>query len=184
MARTGRSSGARHILVTGPPGIGKTTVMMRLAELLQDRRLAGFYTDEIREGGQREGFRVTTVSGQTAILAHVDIRTGRSVGRYGVDVAAFEALVLPELARPADLVVVDEIGKMECLSPRFVSAVRALLNGDTGVVATVAIKGGGFVAEVRRRTDIQIWPVSSDNRDSLPEDLATALARPILHPKN
>ena len=46
-----------NILLTGHPGIGKTTVIMRLAERLVDRTLAGFYTEELRLGAQRQGFR-------------------------------------------------------------------------------------------------------------------------------
>jgi nucleoside-triphosphatase len=168
-------AGASHILLTGRPGVGKTTVVMRLAERLKDRRVAGFYTDEIREQGRRQGFRVTTFSGRTAILAHVGVKTPHRVGRYGVDVAAFEELALPELGRPSDLMLIDEIGRMECFSACFISAVRELLDGAVPVVATIAISGGGFIAEVKRRPDVDLWTVSPATRDELPQRLAARL---------
>ena len=164
-------AGRRNTLLTGRPGIGKTTVIMRLAELVRDRDLAGFYTEEIREGGARRGFGAANFSGKSTVLAHVAFKTGPRVGRYRVDVPAFEELVIPELARPADLVLIDEIGKMECFSSRFVEAVRSLLDGPTPLIATVAIKGGGFIAEVKARPDVYIQEVTASNREERPRRL-------------
>ena len=165
-----------NILLTGTPGIGKTTVMVRLAELLADRVVAGFYTEEIRKSGRRQWFRAVTFSGQTGMLADIEFKSKSRVGRYGVDVAAFEQLVMPELARPADLILIDEIGKMECYSSAFVTTVRELLNASTPLVATVAVSGSGFIAEVKARPDVQIWKVGHDNRDRLPGQLADLLS--------
>lgn len=164
-----------NILLTGPPGVGKTTVIMRLAESLAGRAVAGFYTEEIRRAGHRQGFRAVTFSGHTATLAHVSFKSQWRVGRYGVDVSAFENLVLPELARQCELMLIDEIGKMECFSSRFVTAVRELLYGATPIVATVASKGGGFIGEVKARTDVETCEVIHANRDELPQSLAEQL---------
>ena len=155
---------------TGSPGVGKTTVMRRVAEGLRGRRVAGFYTKEIREHGIRRGFRLTTFDGQEKIMAHVDFAKTFRVGRYGVDLAAIEAAAQASLvpSEAIEVYLVDEIGKMECLSPRFVAAMQALLDGDTAVVATVAEKGVGFIAEVKKRTDVELWRVVPANRDSLP----------------
>lgn len=166
-------------LLTGRPGIGKTTVIVRVAERLEDRAVAGFYTEEIRSGAQRQGFRAATFSGHTATLAHVDIRSRQSVGRYGVDVTTFENLVMPELARPCDIMLIDEIGKMECYSACFVRAVRELLDGGTAIVATVAAKGAGFIAEVKGRTDVEVFQVTISNRDELPRLLAERLVHSV-----
>jgi nucleoside-triphosphatase len=163
---------ATNILLTGRPGVGKTTVITRLAELLTNKAIAGFYTEEIRAGGQRQGFGVTTFSGASGVLARVGLRSRQRVGRYGVDVAAFEQLVLRELGRRCDVMLIDEIGKMECFSARFVDAVRELLDGPTPVVATVAVSGAGFIAEAKTRSDIEVWQVTCDNRDELPRRLA------------
>ena len=134
--------------------------------------MGGFYTGEIRIAGRREGFEVSTFSGQVAVLAHVKTHSPHRVGRYGVDVAAFERTVLPELERRAEVLLIDEIGKMECFSARFVQVVRGLLNGNAPLVATVALSGTGFIAEVKRRPDVRLWQVTTANRDELPKRLA------------
>lgn len=110
-------------------------------------------------------------------MAHVDFRGPHRVGRYGVDVSVIEALAESTLTRaPApDLYLVDEIGKMECLSSGFIAAMRERLGGPTPVVATIAQKGGGFVDEVKQRPDAELWPVSRGNRDELPERLLARL---------
>jgi nucleoside-triphosphatase len=167
---------SRHILLTGRPGIGKTTVIERLAALLQGRALAGFCTRELRENRTRVGFEAVTFSGRACTLAHTDLRSPHRVGRYAVDIPGFEGLVLPELARACEVMLIDEIGKMECFSARFVEAVRRLLDGATPVVATLAASGGGFIAEVRARPDAHILEVRPDNRDELPGRLAGNLS--------
>jgi nucleoside-triphosphatase len=170
----------RKILLTGRPGIGKTTVITRTVDRLKYLTPAGFYTEEIRERGQRRGFRATALGGYTITMAHVDIEGQPRIGRYGVDLKAFDALIAEELARPADLVVIDEIGKMECFSSRFVAMVRNLFDGPTRVLGTAAISGGGFIAEVKKRPDVELWEVTHANRDELPQRLANALLRSAL----
>jgi nucleoside-triphosphatase len=95
------------------------------------------------------------------------------VSRYGVDVTGFEQL-LEELDlshSPSSLIVIDEIGKMECLSRRFTDDVTALLNSPKMLIATIALKGDGFLQEVKDRLDCRLVMVTRENRDSLVSDL-------------
>jgi nucleoside-triphosphatase len=165
------------LLITGRPGIGKTTVIRRVADLLEDRRLRGFYTEEVREGGERRGFRLVGFDGTTRMIAHVDFPKSQRVGRYGVDADAIkEAAALLRPDSTAYVCLVDEIGKMECLSDDFVAAMRVLISGRAPVVATVGARGGGFIAEVKRRPECELWQVTSANRDELPSRIRAWIA--------
>ncbi len=157
------------LLLTGVPGVGKTTVMRRVAQALAGKRLSGFLTEEIREGGRRLGFRIAPFDGPAQILAHVDFPGSHRVGRYGVDVRAIEEVAGEALAHDPGIEVylVDEIGKMECLSDRFVHLMRRLLDSDKPVVATIARRGRGFLAEAKQREDTELWMVTVQNRDDL-----------------
>ena len=163
-----------NLLLTGPPSCGKTTIVRRVVELLRARRLAGFYTEELREHGQRFGFKAIGLGGNIAILAHVDFCSEHRVGRYGVDVGGFGKIVRIELGKPpddVDMYVIDEIGKMECMSPVFVAAITRVLDGPVPVLATIAAKGGGLIAQVKALPDVEIVEVTSVNRDRLPDEL-------------
>jgi len=159
------------LLLTGRPGVGKTTVMRRVASRLRSERpalrLSGFITEEIRERGARTGFRIVPLHGPPRIMAHVDIESRHRVGRYGVDVATIDAVAESALATSGEvaLYLVDEIGKMECFSARFVSAMRALLASERRVLATVALRGVGLVAEAKGHPDSAVWEISTSTRD-------------------
>jgi nucleoside-triphosphatase len=161
----------RALLLTGAPGVGKTTLVRRVVAALGERPLGGFTTEEVRERGRRVGFLVQPHRGPARLMAHVDLRARERVGRYGVDVAAIDAAAEEALAlRPGVAVyLVDEIGKMEGLSPRFVAAMRALLDSHRRVVATLARRGADFAEEVKRRPDVELWEVTAGNRGALVE---------------
>jgi nucleoside-triphosphatase len=168
-----------RILLEGRPGSGKTTIARRLADFLRERGLqvSGFTTAELRERGRRVGFAVETMDGERAILAHVKIAGPPRVSRYGVDVAAFERVVLPMFggAAEADAVVLDELGKMELFSKPFRVAVSDLFASVVPIVATLQVAPHPFADELRRRPDVEIVRVNERNRDELPTQLASRL---------
>ena len=169
---------ASHILITGLPGVGKTTLIRTLAKRLEDYRPAGFYTEEIRDAhGIREGFRLVTLCGRQSILSHTRHPGPYRVGRYGVDVEGFECLLEELHLRDslAPLIIIDEIGKMECFSRRFIDNVMLLLGGPKTLLATIALKGEGFIQQVKRRPDCRLVTVTRENRDRLPDELASEL---------
>ncbi len=166
------NSSTRHVLLlTGRPGVGKTVVVQKVVASLPGWRLAGFYTEEIRVAGQRQGFRAVTFDGSERIMAHLDLRGPHRVGKYGVDVSVIDQLADAELnLNPeVNLYLVDEIGKMESLSKRFIAAMRELLNSRALVLATIAQRGGGFIEKAKQTKDAELWEVTRANRDELPE---------------
>jgi len=171
----------KHILVTGLPGVGKTTLIRKvLAGLPTTFPVAGFFTGELREGGHRVGFEIETLDGRKGVLSHVRFQSPCRVGRYGVDIGGFERLVLPILrAGEPDLYVIDEIGKMECFSGPFVQAVTALLDAGTPVFGSVALKGGGFIERVKGRSDVTLVEVTVRTRDSLVGQIVPELRKQL-----
>ena len=170
---------AHALLLSGVPGVGKTTIVSKVAAGLSGRRSRGFVTDEIREGARRVGFEIRTFGGKTRTLAHVDLRSRHRVGRYGVDVEALDELAESALVLDdeTEVYLMDEIGKMECFSERFCTAMTTLLDAGRSVIATIARHGGGFMSEVKRRGDIELWEATRDNRDEMPERIQAWLAR-------
>lgn len=162
---------ANILLLTGLPGIGKTTIVRSVADRLSDLAITGFYTEEIRKGKIRQGFELVTFTGKRITIAHVDNPSPSRVGKYGVDVPAIEQavrLTLAEGPNPA-IFIIDEIGKMECLSPLFVARMTAMLDSGKPVLATVALKGGGFIGAVKRRPGVTLWQISKGNRNDMPD---------------
>ena len=163
----------KNILITGLPGVGKTTLVKKFVEELKQFHPVGFYTEEIREEGTRKGFELISLDGRKGLLSHTDIQGPHRVGKYRVDVKGFEAFLgsVPLLTPSTRLVVIDEIGKMECLSERFKECLRECLNSEKWVLATIALKGGGFIEEVKRRHDIKLFEITRKNRGFLLLDI-------------
>ena len=171
----------KNILITGVPGIGKTTLIMKILDAVKHTGPVGFYTEEIREQGIRTGFSLIGTRGDRSILAHVNIKNRFNVGRYGVDVAGFEAFIeeLPFFDDNAGTIVIDEIGKMECMSTKFRNLIRTILESEKLLIATVALKGEGLIAEVKKRSDIELFEITRGNRnDLLQRILNHALSKP------
>jgi nucleoside-triphosphatase len=164
-----------RLLLEGRPGSGKTTAAARLVELVRADGVSvtGFLTRELREGGERVGFTLETLDGRRGMLAHVGIRGGVRVGRYRVALDDLERLAIPALRADADVVVVDELGKMELASLAFRDAVIALLERSVAVVATVHTNPHPFTDELKHRPSVTVLRLTRSNRDELP----TAIAR-------
>ena len=167
------------ILLTGSPGCGKTTAIMKIVAGLSCERVAGFYTQEIRARNVRKGFRWKRLDGAAGTLAHVDIKSRFKVGKYGVDVTGFEDNVVPVLDTDRsniDLIVLDEIGKMECFSKEFVAAVHRLFESDKSVLAAVALKGAGLISEIKNHPGTELITLSRHNRDETVAEIIRRLS--------
>ena len=159
----------KNLLITGLPGVGKTTLIRNLYEALKNFHPVGFYTAEIREEGMRKGFELINLEGKRGILSHVDIKSPYRVGRYKVDVRGFEDFLdgISFFDPSSDMIIVDEIGNMECLSTQFDRIMKEVLDSEKWVVATIALKGGGLIAEVKQRRDVKLFEITQGNRDIL-----------------
>jgi len=166
-----------RILLTGPPQCGKTTVVQRVVARFPGKA-AGFYTREVRREGRRLGFEIVTLDGKKAWLSHVDFPGPFRVGKYGVNLENLHRVALPALkvSPGIDLIVVDEIGKMECLSARFVQAMENLWAAPVPLLMTVAEKGGGYIQRVKEKPGAILITVTPANREELPAKILQLLA--------
>jgi nucleoside-triphosphatase len=165
------------LLLEGRPGIGKTTLVTRVIARLQQEgvEVAGFTTREIRIAGNRAGFEVERIGGPAAVLAHVDLPGPPRVGRYGVDLAAFEKVALPSLQEPSDVVVIDELGSMELASKSFVDAVSRLLANDRPLLASVHMRRHPVTDRIKNDRSVTVLRIDASNRDQLVEEISRRL---------
>ncbi len=161
----------RHLLLTGKPGCGKTTVIRQVVDGRSDA--GGFYTGEVRKGGRRTGFSITTLDGRSGMLAGIDIRSSVHLGRYRVNVTDIDEIAASsvEAAVSGDgvgVVVIDEIASMEMASERFRRAVLMALAGGKSVLGAIQARSHPFLDGIRSRPDVSVIEVNGGNREELP----------------
>lgn len=159
----------RTILLTGRPGSGKTTLIRHVLARLAGPA-GGFYTQEIREAGRRMGFEIITLDGGRGILAHVDISSKHRISKYGVDLSALETFAIPAMLDAVEhnkLVVIDEIGPMELLSPEFRQVVLDILGKSASVLGSIVWRSTPFTDQIKSRPDVTLLEVTPENREEL-----------------
>jgi len=159
----------KNIFLTGAPSSGKTTVIKKIIEKL-DRPTKGFYTEEERADGKRVGFLMKTLDGRKGYLAHQDIKSDFHIRRYGVSIDNVEGIAVPSITPVKNhIIILDEIGKMECFSMVFKQAAVNALDAPNIVIGTITFGGDAFILEIKKRKDIEINEVTEMNRDLLPD---------------
>lgn len=156
-------------LLTGKPGVGKTTLIKQALEET-GIEAGGFYTEEIRQAGVRQGFRIVTVDGRTAVLARAGLRSRHAVSRYGVDTETLDGVGVPavnDAIASGKVVVIDEIGKMELFSPAFRDAVTRALDGGKPMLGTIMLAPHPWADTVKRRPDVETVVVTRENRQQV-----------------
>jgi len=167
-------------IIRGKPGSGKSTAIMLIRQALERRgvKVGGIRTPELREVGRRVGFGVEDLStGKREIFASVNFTGGPRVSKYVVKVELFEEIAIPALERAmkeCDIVLIDEIGKMELFSERFIEVVRGLWNSNVPAVGTAPVSKLPFVEEICSRSEV-IWIERGKA-----EEIAGRLVREIL----
>lgn len=156
-------------LLTGEPGCGKTTIIKDVLSRV-DKSAGGFYTEEIRIQGIRQGFRIVTLDGKRAVLSHVNIKGRYRVGKYGVNIDSMEKMACPaveEAIRYCDIVVVDEIGKMELFSTSFKEVLNEALKSGKKILGTIMLASHPWADGMKQREDVEVIQVTRSNRDEV-----------------
>jgi len=172
---------AKAVFLTGTPGVGKTTVVLKAVETLELRGLkpGGMVSREVREGGVRVGFELRDLSsGRTGWLSHVRNPVGPQVGKYRVNLTDLDAVgvrAIEDAVQRNDvgLVVIDEVGPMELFSPTFTQAVRKALGNPKPLVGVLHLRARDrLIDEIRSSPRVTVVEVTYSNRDELPESVA------------
>ncbi len=164
-------------LLTGRPGTGKTSLIKQVAAQMKGKA-SGFYTEEIRSHGTREGFRLVTLDGEDAILAHVNIHSPSRVSKYGVDIDGLDRVGVPALhkaAQQSDLVIIDEIGKMELFSANFREAVSQIINTGKRILGTIMLNPNPWADAIKSQPQVNLITVTRDNYQQVLEELLSWL---------
>ena len=177
----------KNILLTGHPGVGKTTMLKGIIGRFAHLAMSGFYTEEIREKGIRLGFKAVAMNGSSVVFAHRNFQTGpeHRVGKYGVNPEVLETLVLSHLSpqrKAAHLVIVDEIAKMELLSMPIRKGLLQALDSDCPLLGTISLKGTGFIKQVKLRDDVELFKITMENRNVLGEQVCRRLQQVLGEP--
>lgn len=160
---------AKVLLLSGKPGTGKTSLIKEAIDRVKIEA-GGFYTQEIRSAGVRQGFKIITLDGKEAILAHINISSPYQVSKYNVDIDRLNEVgisAIQQALKQNDLIVIDEIGKMELLSPQFQEVVLQAMQSGKKVLGTIMFTSHPFADEVKRHPEVTTLVVSGANRNEV-----------------
>lgn len=156
-------------LITGKPGIGKTTLIKKLSLSFDLKDICGFYTEEIREKNKRVGFKIITLNNGEGILAHINFRSPYKISKYYVDIQNFEKLIISELnlVNKRKIILIDEIGKMELFSKSFKEKIIEIFQLDKIIIATIPISKIEFIENLKSLPKVKIYEITFENRNQL-----------------
>lgn len=160
-------------LLTGPPGSGKTSLIKKAVARLEIKA-GGFYTEEIKSQGVRQGFRLVTLDGETAVLSHLYFKSPHRVSKYGVDVESLDKVGVTAIERATkecELVVIDEIGKMELFSAKFREAVLNILNSGKRLLATIMLNPNPCTDVIKSQPQVKLVTMTRTNHPQVMVEL-------------
>ena len=164
----------KNIFLTGPPGCGKTTLIKEILKELKTPA-KGFFTEEIRKGGERIGFKILTLSGKEGILAEKGFKSPYKVSKYGVLLKDLEEIGVKEIEEGLKgdfLIVVDEIGKMELFSNKFKGAILKVLDSENKILGTIMLKENPFCYKIKQRKDTKVFYLTRENKEKVKKEIS------------
>ena len=167
----------KNIFITGLPGCGKTTL---IKEILKELKILakGFFTQEMRKGGERIGFEIVTLTGKKGILAEKSFRSPYRVSKYGVILKDLEEIGVSEIEeglKEGVLICVDEIGKMELFSEKFKRVILKALDSQNKILGTIMLKTNSFCDKIKERLDTKTFYLTRENREKVKEEIKNLL---------
>ncbi|MBD3229907.1 MAG: NTPase [Candidatus Lokiarchaeota archaeon] len=180
----------KNIVITGRPGCGKSTLALKIKDLLEahDYKVGGLITPEIKDGRRRKGFKIIDIcKNKKGILARINQSDGPRVSKYKVnleDLNNISTEAIRNAINECDLIIIDEIGKMELFSESFQDNVLHALNSKKIVLATMGGIKHQFVKKIKERKDIEIITLTRENRDQIFRELQSRILNHLKDRKN
>ena len=177
----------KNLLITGRPGVGKTTCVIKVINLLKEKKIVvgGMISREVREEGRRTGFKVMDVlTGEEGYLARADVKGQPRVGRYKVELEDFERIGIKAIRRgleEAQVIAIDEIGPMELYSESFKEIVKEAFNSNKVVLATIHYKAytNPYCRALLSRGDVKRILLTLENREKAPAEIFSLITKRI-----
>ncbi len=162
------------VLLSGEPRVGKTTALKKIIEMIGKDNCVGFYTEEICDEFNRIGFDCVSLDGKRRRIADINFNCDTRIGRYGVDIDAFEDFAMQIINHSNSsnkIIIIDEIGPMQVLSLKFKQIINSILTGSNYVIGTIFYKNHPDIDEIKRTPGIKIYTITKENRDTVAEDV-------------
>jgi nucleoside-triphosphatase len=173
--------------ITGLPGAGKTYALIKVIEMLESEgiNIGGMITEPILEKKKVVGFKIIDWhTKKEGVLSHIKFESKQMVGIYGINIEALETIgvdAINEAITNADVIVIDEVGKMEVGSEKFIEAVKKAIDIDKPLILTLHKKSRNpLLQDIRRRADMRILEVTPINRNLLPYKIIKILKGELL----
>ncbi|RKN70096.1 nucleoside-triphosphatase [Paenibacillus ginsengarvi] len=167
--------------LTGKPRVGKSTAIKRIIQQVGSEYFGGFYTEEIRSSTERIGFNCVSLSGETVCIANVDSESLFRVGRYGVDIAAFENIALKGVERSLNtknITVIDEIGFMQMLSAPFEALIYEVISSSNHLVlGTICVDSHPSIDKIKELSRIRLYHLTEENRETVTERIKNDIVK-------
>ena len=166
------------ILLTGKPRAGKTTALKTIINMIGKNRCGGFYTEEVREDGNRIGFDCVSLNGEVSRISDINFESDKKVGRYSVNVENFEKISLDAIdfaIKNKEVVIVDEIGPMQLLSAKFKKELEKLFKAKKIVVGTIFFDSYPIVDDIKKNLEVRLITITNDNRDDIPQQVLSII---------
>lgn len=169
-------------IVTGEPGAGKSTLVNKVINQVRSAgyTVGGITTNDIRSHGERTGFELLDLTSlRKGVLASRDLRVGPKMGAYRVnliDLSEIASKAIIQAISKADLIVCDELGPMELLSPEFRRSVKAMIGSKKPILCSIHKRiNDPLVVDVRSMPKSVIFEVTNDNRDVLVDEITNSI---------
>lgn len=162
------------VLLSGEPRIGKTTILKKIIQMIGECNCIGFYTEEVKNDFDRIGFDCVSLDGKRQRIADVDMPSDVRIGRYGINIKAFEDFALQTISNFSNrnkIIIIDEIGPIQLLSKKFKQQICNILSSTNCVIGTIFYEKHPDIDEIKKLPGIEIYSINNENRNTILEDI-------------